>query len=139
MKYLSIIAALAFMLGACTEGSKQADSKEAKTDTLKKPEYDYPPTEKLFYKTGELLANGKIVNGKRHGLWSSWFQDGKIQSELNFKNGLKDGINRVWYQNGQERIIGQYKNDQEIGMWYFLGEKGDTLTVVDFDKKNATK
>ncbi|MES2627726.1 MAG: hypothetical protein V4616_02045 [Bacteroidota bacterium] len=128
MRYVSIFLALAFLAGACTNDKKAEQEKSAK------PDHKYPQTEKVFYPTGEIKMAGKLKDGKRQGPWSSWFQNGKINSEANFVNDQMDGKYTVWYENGQERITGNYKLDKEIGTWYFFAENGDTITVKDFEK-----
>ena len=46
---------------------------------------------------------GKMKNGKKDGLWTSWYENGQKESEETFKDGKRDGLGTWWYENGQKK------------------------------------
>jgi len=63
-------------------------------------------------------------DGKRHGLYKSWYPSGQIQDITPFTHGVLHGILLKWYENGQQESYTEYRNGQENGMetvWYDNG------------------
>ncbi len=48
---------------------------------------NYPIPAKESYSDGKLRANGLKLNNRKHGKWTFYDKDGKIEKELVFKNG----------------------------------------------------
>jgi len=88
--------------------------------------------QKAFFENGQLKMEGKLLKGKRNGVWKAYFEDGKIQSEGEFKDGVSTGISKVYYPNGQLRYEGQYKNNKETGHWKFYNEEGKLVNEKGF-------
>jgi antitoxin component YwqK of YwqJK toxin-antitoxin module len=42
-----------------------------------------------YFKNGQIAQTGYFLNGKNHGLWTSYNQDGSKKSEGTFENGKK--------------------------------------------------
>ncbi|MFL5764569.1 MAG: toxin-antitoxin system YwqK family antitoxin [Bacteroidia bacterium] len=87
------------------------------------------------YKNGGIRIQGKMKDGKREGLWKSWYEDGKPWSETTFKAGIRNGKTKTWYENGNPRYEGEYTNDNESGKWTYWDESGKEVTKKDYDKK----
>ncbi len=87
------------------------------------------------YATGGIEIQGMMKNGKREGLWKSFYEDGTPWSKTTFKEGLKDGPTTTWYENGKMRYEGFYKNDEEQGVWKYYDEKGNFIKTFDYDKQ----
>lgn len=78
-----------------------------------------------FYDNGALKIEGdNDINGKRSGLWVSYYENGIKWSETYYRKGLKDGHSLTFYPNGQVRFIGEYKEDVKTGDWVFNNEDG---------------
>lgn len=77
-----------------------------------------------YYKNGVMEMRGVMKNGKREGLWKSWYEDGSPWSETTFEDGIKNGKTTTWYDNEQKRYEGYYTNDKESGTWTFWDESG---------------
>jgi len=64
---------------------------------------------------GDILVETTSYNtqGQKHGLWTSFHENGMKKKEINYNNGLFSGIWAMWYDNGQimERMI---VTDKEI-------------------------
>lgn len=87
------------------------------------------------YENGQIQMQGMMKNGKREGLWKSFYEDGTPWSQTTFKEGKKDGPTTTWYENGKKRYEGNYKNDSESGIWKYYDEKGVFIKDFDYDKQ----
>lgn len=90
--------------------------------------------EKEFYDDGKILKEGKLVNGKRDGLWKSFRRDGLLWSEGYFVNGNKQGTTTAYHPNGNVYYKGDYDNGRKIGEWTFYNNKGEQVKTEDFGK-----
>ncbi|MCO6501177.1 MAG: hypothetical protein J5I47_12485 [Vicingus serpentipes] len=88
--------------------------------------------QKAFFENGQFKMGGKLLKGKREGMWKAYFEDGKLQSEGEFEGGVRMGIGKVYYPNGQLMYEGQYENDKAIGHWKFYNEEGKLTKEKDF-------
>ena len=57
---------------------------------------------------------GKMKNGKKDGLWTSWYENGQKESEETFKDGKRDGLGTWWYENGQKKEEVTFKDGEMI-------------------------
>jgi len=98
---------------------------------------------KLYYKTGELKAEGKYVDGKKegkwkyyfqtgqkkqigeyrkgqpHGYWKWYFANGTMQREENYRKGKEDGMMIEYNEAGEEIYKGAYEDGYKIGPWFY--------------------
>lgn len=63
---------------------------------------------------GYLDADGNLV---RHGLMTTWYEDGVKKSEIAYAHGKLHGMRTTWYPTGQMWGRGQYVNGKEDGTW----------------------
>ncbi|MBK8809061.1 MAG: hypothetical protein IPO21_21495 [Bacteroidales bacterium] len=90
-----------------------------KNDSLK-----VPVKEVRYNLDGEKEHEGTFENGKKHGLWKSWYTNGEKKSEYNFSAGMKNGEFTEWYDNGNIMFQGSYANDMPSGRWIFWNIEG---------------
>ena len=66
--------------------------------------------------TGELEGRyqGKMVNGKREGLWLTYSPDGNLWFKKIYVNGIIDGISYMYHMNGQLRSKSLYNMGIEL-------------------------
>lgn len=83
----------------------------------------------------ELHENGQVKmigaqnsEGKRIGLWESFYEDGKPWSIGEYEKGIEVGEKKTWYPNGKLRYQGQMKNGKPFGQWTFFDESGNKTT-----------
>lgn len=88
--------------------------------------------ETIYYENKQIQMDGAYKDGKRHGLWVSWYMNGNKWSEGTFRNGKSEGKRITYFENGKVRYEGSYKNDQRIGKWRFYDETGKLLAEQDF-------
>jgi antitoxin component YwqK of YwqJK toxin-antitoxin module len=81
----------------------------------------------------QLKLGGPTDNdGKRHGVWESYFEHGQMNSTTYFIHGVKEGHSVVYYPNGSIHYIGEYKNDQKVGLWKTYNEQGELISEDEF-------
>jgi len=87
--------------------------------------------ETTYYENKQIQIDGEYKDGKRNGLWVSWYMNGKKWSEGSYKNGKSEGRRVTYFENGKVRYEGMYKNDQRTGVWRFYDETGKLLAEED--------
>jgi antitoxin component YwqK of YwqJK toxin-antitoxin module len=72
----------------------------------------------IFYRTGNLAAEGKYVNLAKDSLWRyySYYSDDLMYTET-YKTGLKDGESRKFYPGGQIAEVMTWQMDLKHGPW----------------------
>jgi antitoxin component YwqK of YwqJK toxin-antitoxin module len=137
MKQLIGILFLSLCIFSCKNNSGQSADTVIQRDTLKsgnsfpvsKPDSIISNGEFIqYYKNGVTKMRGIMKNGKREGLWKSFYEIGAPWSETTFKDGKKDGKTATWYENEKKRYEGFYTNDAESGKWIYWDESGKKVT-----------
>ncbi|MBP7102071.1 MAG: hypothetical protein KBA86_02380 [Bacteroidales bacterium] len=81
--------------------------------------------ETLYFKNNQKFIEGTYnEKNEQNGIWISWFENGKKNSQGMYVNGKVDGKYTVWYPNGNVHYVGYYKNGQKTGKWKFYNESG---------------
>ncbi|TVR41242.1 MAG: hypothetical protein EA392_02155 [Cryomorphaceae bacterium] len=144
MKRSILYVLLLLLTTACSPANSPEEkaSPEPRTAAGKAPEKSKEEGQmhREYYEDGSLQLEGRLVNGERHGMWTSYYQNGLKWSETTFRNGIKDGTTRSYYESGIMRYSGQYYNDYKTGIWQFYNEEGyleknEDLTPKLQDKK----
>ena len=82
---------------------------------------------------------GSLKDGKREGLWGSYYDEGQLSSKGNYKNGYSDGPWFHYYSNGQLQIKGNYKDGKKEGPWVYYGFDGTVDEKRTGTYKNGVK
>lgn len=85
-----------------------------------------------YHRTGELMMQGALKNGKRHGEWKSWFTDGSLWSEGRFENGLRTDSAISYFPNGKVSMRGYYHQGELKGIWKTYNEYGELTAEKDY-------
>ena len=96
------------------------DSNRIETQAKEYTEY-YPGSKNLKFK-GMLNEEGRRV-----GLWTAYYQDGKILSRNEYLDNVLHGSTVVMYADGTINYRGKFENGKKLGLWMFYSEDG-TLT-----------
>jgi antitoxin component YwqK of YwqJK toxin-antitoxin module len=77
---------------------------------------------KLFviYNNPPPVPEGQLLNGKREGLWTTWFMPGVVKSKENYKAGMLHGLYTAYYPNGRKLFEVELTNGIASGkftMW----------------------
>lgn len=91
---------------------------------------------RIFYRTGNLAAEGKYVNMAKDSVWRyySYYSDDLMYTET-YKTGLKDGESRKFYPGGQIAEIMTWQMDMKEGLWKQFFEDS-TIRLVSWHDSN---
>lgn len=82
---------------------------------------------RMFYANGQLNKQGNYKNGKFHGKWEGWYEDGTKSFEINHAEGLLDGAYITYYKNGNMKEKGVYKDNNKYGHWQYFDKGGNLV------------
>lgn len=102
-------------------------------DALKNQQAQEVLEVKEYYDHGTLRITGMSVDGKRSGLWRSYYPNGMKWSETNFKDGVKEGPTVTYFANGFMRYNGFYHDEGRSGIWTFYDTLGTVQARIDMD------
>ena len=78
----------------------------------------------FWYKNGRKREEGIFKEGKEVGVWKRWHDNGKMKSKRTIKFGKGEGLWTWWYYNGKKESKGTFKNGKKEGKWTFWYENG---------------
>src|SRR6185312_4643134 len=98
------------------------------------------------FDNGKIKTEGTFLDGKRNGVWTTFFIDGKTAKTENYDKGKYDGENVSYFKNGiveskqvfkKGDIDGTSQNFDDDGIMYseIVFEKGRLRDIKFFDKK----
>lgn len=128
-------------LSACQQNTPAAaeapkndapDVRNPPGDSIKTPEVVDGPVI-INHPDGSTKIKGHMRNGKRQGVWSCYFPDGKAQSFCDYEDGVLTGTSVVYHPNGTTYYTGNYHHGHEVGLWRFYDEKGSLVKSVTYD------
>ncbi|NCB45077.1 MAG: toxin-antitoxin system YwqK family antitoxin [Clostridia bacterium] len=161
IQYFLIIACALCLVVACGSNQQSGSDKKVPIHELEDrdgvaylPKADKPFTgcAYAYFTDGKTVyLKSNFVDGKQHGEYVEYFQNGQINYKYNFKTGLEDGewiwYNEkgntlkkanykegklhgewiTWFDNGQIHVKGQYENGEEVGEWFQWDEAGNPV------------
>ena len=76
--------------------------------------------------SGKITGNtqGSFRNGKKHGPWVEYYENGQLLSKGTYKDGKKEGPWVHYHDNGQLWKKGTYKYGKEEGPWVSYNKDG---------------
>ena len=83
---------------------------------------------------GKVSFEGEMKDGKPHGDWTTFFEDGRPRWKGVKKEGVSHGPFIMWYPNGKRKIEGNYLEGKKHGlstMWHLNGAKWKEQTHQD--------
>lgn len=126
------------VLAACKSEEKEETTTKNPSDSVEIKD-DYEKIENGYFRSYYGTNNQVKVEGlldrdsNRHGIWKSYFSDGRQQSLTEYKHGLKDGFTVVYHINGALYYRGEYRKDVEVGVWdYYDVNTGKKSTTKDY-------
>jgi len=75
-----------------------------------------------------------LMDGKREGKQSLWYQNGKKQAESEFRDGKEQGMSTAWDEYGQKLVRGELRDDKKQGKLTEWNEDGSLRMVQECDK-----
>ena len=73
----------------------------------------------IFHNNGQRWWEWFFIDGLRQGLHREWSEIGLLVSEGSYVDGQEDGLWRNWNRKGQLESEGYYKNGRKEGYWYY--------------------
>lgn len=86
---------------------------------------------------GQKLMEGDMRDGERHGQWTSYFENGQMQSRSDYEHGRLEGPTVVFRSDGALNYAGQYHDGKQVGTWKFHDETGALAKTVEYDSTGA--
>jgi antitoxin component YwqK of YwqJK toxin-antitoxin module len=84
----------------------------------------YTGTYTEFYDSGNKRIEMNLVEGKRNGKITLFFENEKIQEVRSYDSGLMDGIWITWNDNSVKIAEAAYKRNKKHGKWYIWDDNG---------------
>lgn len=95
---------------------------------------------KKWHKNGQLgQESGRIDNGKSHGSFRKWYDDGSLYEETTCVNGIVHGTYRKWYKGGQLHTECQVDNGIIIGTLTTYNRDGTVKSVEHHEGASAIR
>lgn len=141
-KILLFVALIAIIAGCKPKPEYEKQVSETFPDgTAKREQYflgkddnRYLAKDIFYYANGQKRVEGEYnKEGKKHGDWTYWYDNGNKWSEGSFNEGLNDGKRTTWHENGQKHYTGEYDKGKRIGIWRFYDEDGNMTKEIDYD------
>lgn len=79
--------------------------------------------QKSYWPNKTLRQEGPFLNGRKHGFFKQYNQDGSLSREANYKNGKLHGLSKL-YNKGQLSIEFNYQNNKRHGFFKLYNEDG---------------
>ena len=74
----------------------------------------------------------QFQDGKKHGIYVSWYGNWQKIEEGHYKNGLRDGVWILWSPIGQKESEGTYKDGKRDGLWTLWDSKGEKEREITY-------
>ena len=90
---------------------------------------------KTFYQSGKLASEVKYVDGKIVGDEVAYYESGVVQYRIPHTDGLQSGIATWYFENGDTSTLIPYYLDHPVGECYYYFPSGElkAYVVMDFD------
>ncbi|MHA7944253.1 toxin-antitoxin system YwqK family antitoxin [Formosa sp. 3Alg 14/1] len=85
-----------------------------------------------YFKNGNVNSSGNMKEGKEEGMWSYYYDDGTLASEKTFVNGEENGPYRQYHTNGNLHKEGSKQNFKNVGTWSIYDTNGDLFETLTY-------
>jgi antitoxin component YwqK of YwqJK toxin-antitoxin module len=82
---------------------------------------------------GRPTAEGDILGHNRHGVWTSYNEQGRVRSRNEYVHGVLQGPTITFRDNGALFYVGQHRDGKQVGEWKFYDGSGELLRTAQFD------
>jgi antitoxin component YwqK of YwqJK toxin-antitoxin module len=76
---------------------------------------------------------GEFLDLKRNGVWTSYTEQGGVQSRNDYVDGVLQVQSIVFRPNGAVYYQGEHRNGKQVGAWKFYDEQGNLAKTVEYD------
>lgn len=107
-------------LAACSQSASTPQTIEGLPEGIIISDYPSSELKKGVVKNGEItIEEGDILSGQRHGMWISYFPDGRIKTITSYQNGIKQGPEIQFENSGYVTSKTPYFNNKIDGEYQF--------------------
>lgn len=86
-----------------------------------------------YYLDGQIEKSGFILNDNNEGLWEYYYPNGQLESEGNFDNNLPEGKWISYYSNGNKKCEGSYKQGKQDKVWIYYDGEGNVINMIIYE------
>ncbi len=118
------------VLASCSQPEILADRLVERMGVTYEVDSDEPFTGSAveFHKDGQLLSKINYKDGKRDGLFETFFsENGQLKFRKNFRDGKKDGLAEIFHKNGRLKNRATFKDGKANGLFEEFREDGELL------------
>ncbi|MBK9337202.1 MAG: hypothetical protein IPM98_11755 [Lewinellaceae bacterium] len=103
------------------------------------PQVPQPVDKTEKYGTGAVSRRYQEIGGKKEGLMTDYYSDGRLKAERRFENDQQTGRTVLYYPDGAIKEVQYYQNGKKEGGDTLFYENGRVQFVVEFheEKKNG--
>jgi antitoxin component YwqK of YwqJK toxin-antitoxin module len=85
-----------------------------------------------YHENGQLLVETKYSNGELNGSYKEWREDGMLKTKTTYKDGLEDGLYEMYNKNGGLFIKSHFKDGYMYGISRQWHENGILFVERDY-------
>lgn len=85
-----------------------------------------------YYPNGKKESEGQFKDGMMVGLWTTWYENGQKEREESYVDSLLNGKRTVWHKNGQMKETAWYKDNKLDGKQSLFDENGAILSEKEY-------
>ncbi len=86
------------------------------------------------YPSGEISRRFTEINGKKEGLMTEYYKDGKLKSERRFEHDIQQGKSVLYYPSGKTKKVQYYEEGKLQGGDTLFYENGKPQFLRNFNK-----
>jgi antitoxin component YwqK of YwqJK toxin-antitoxin module len=85
------------------------------------------------YASGKLRQREPVVAGRRHGMATYWFENGRVYGEIPWLNGEKHGSFNLYREDGSLEQSLSYRNGKPHGLLTWYDPQGNVKARALYD------
>lgn len=106
---------------------------------LKGQYFDGERTGKWIYSVGDIIEEGKYIEGLKDSTWKSFYENGKLAEEGHYIQGVPNGKYRWYYPNGKLKVEGYYVMGRKEKKWFYFDENGQLYLTIQYRNDKEIK
>ena len=85
-----------------------------------------------YYSSGKVKSKVYIVNGKKKGIYTQYFESGQILMTIPYSNDIMNGIQYVYYRNGKLAQESSFIDGKRQGKHIQYYENGQVSVSMEY-------